>query len=206
MNVSLLGQGPIREHVEAGLAALGIKPAPIWVGADILISACYRRIVSRRELDRHKVCVNVHPSPLPAYRGCNPINWMVLEGARYAGVTIHRMVEKVDAGDILLQSIWPIKPGTTAQRLMTRAAYEAEDLIQIAYHQLCDGTATWTPQDESKATYRGKRTPDMGRITDDMSVEQIDRLVRAVGKPWPGAFLERGGKRYIIWEGEPCES
>ncbi len=98
-------------------------------------------------------CLNVHPSLLPAYRGPSPEFWVLRNGERTTGVTIHLMDEHLDTGDILLQEAFEIPEGITAAALEQHCAVLGGPLLARAVRALAAGTAARVKQDESRASY-----------------------------------------------------
>lgn len=131
---------------------------------------------------------NMHGSLLPKYRGRVPVNWAVLHGERQAGATLHRMLEKPDAGGILAQQSVPILPDDTAHEVFQKVTVAAEMALDAVLPQLVAGTAAEQAQDLSRGSYFGGRRPEDGRIDWRLSAESIHNLVRAVAPPYPGAF------------------
>ncbi|MFD2178159.1 bifunctional UDP-4-amino-4-deoxy-L-arabinose formyltransferase/UDP-glucuronic acid oxidase ArnA [Veronia pacifica] len=180
---------------------------PIWVDKiralkpDILFSFYYRNMISSQILN----CAptggfNLHGSLLPAYRGRAPANWALVNGEAETGVTLHQMTEKPDAGGIVCQRRIAITDEDTALTLSDRMVSEAGSMLdQILPDFLTDNIET-TEQDESKASYFGRRTPADGEIDWQKSAREIFNLVRAVTEPYPGAFTFLGEKKVIIWQ------
>lgn len=154
--------------------------------------------------------LGMHPTLLPVGRGRAAIPWAILKGLEETGVTLFRMDEGVDTGDILAQTQIPLRPDTDATALYREVEEAHVALIRSAYPKLAAGTLEARPQDESRATIWPGRRPEDGRIDPDGSVADAERLVRAVTRPYPGAFIERDGRRIVIWKariarpGEDC--
>jgi methionyl-tRNA formyltransferase len=171
---------------------------------DFLFSFMFRRLLSRELLDVPKRgALNLHPSALPKFRGRCPINWVLVEGERETGVTLHYMVEKPDRGDIVGQRRFPIAEEDTALTLHRRATEEARLLFREVYPLLREGRAARTPQDASQASYYGGRRPEDGEIDWNWPARRIYNLVRAVTHPYPGAFTTRAGQRVFLWWARP---
>ncbi|HYB90060.1 MAG TPA: formyltransferase [Candidatus Binataceae bacterium] len=145
---------------------------------------------------------NVHPSPLPAYRGRAPVNWMLVNGEREAGVTLHYMVARADAGDIVGQRIVPIDDDDTALTLYRKLVPLGAALIREFHPQIAAGNAPRRPQDLSRGSYFGRRTPEDGRIDWKWPARRIFNLVRAVTHPYPGAFAFAHGRKLFIWKAQ----
>ena len=180
---------------------------PIWVKKikdlepDILFSFFYRKMVKKAILDISPGGnLNLHGSLLPKYRGRAPINWVLVHGEKETGVTLHYMTPKPDDGDIVGQKVIEIASEDTARTLMQKATVATEKLLGEVLPLIKSGKAPRTPQDNSKASYFGGRKPADGEIQWDQSATQIRNLVRAVTKPYPGAYTYLGEKKVFIWE------
>jgi len=146
--------------------------------------------------------LGIHPTLLPEGRGRAPIPWAILKGLKQTGVTLFKLDEGVDTGEIAAQEILPLAPDETATTLYKRVNDAHRTIIRNAWPALSADAIELRKQDESRATIWPGRTPEDGRITTDMTVEHVDRLVRATTRPYPGAFTESGGKRVRIWNGK----
>ena len=163
------------------------------VDADIFVVAAFGQILSKEILDiPPKGCINVHASLLPEYRGAAPIQWAIADGREYTGVTIQQMNEGVDTGDIISSSVVPISPEETGESLFNKLMLEGAKLITKTLDDIESGKATFTPQDESKATRAKILRKSMGRIDFTLSASQIERTMRAF-TPWPGCFTTLDG-------------
>ena len=167
---------------------------------ELIFSFYYRRMIPMAVLRAaRRGAFNMHGSLLPRYRGKAPVNWAVLNGETRTGVTLHHMVAKPDAGDIVDQEAVAIGPEDTAHDVMKRLVPAARQLLDRQLAALKAGTAPRHPQDESQATYFGGRRPEDGRIDWTQPARRIVDLVRAVARPYPGAFTERDGRRLTVW-------
>lgn len=172
---------------------------------DILFSFYYRRLVDDAILAIPPLgAMNLHGSLLPRYRGRSPVNWVLVEGERETGVSLHYMVRKPDAGDLVAQRRIVIEPRETARTLFTKVTLEAAELLRETLPAIRAGTNARIPQELSAGSYRGGRRPEDGRIDWRWPATRIDALVRAVTHPFPGAFTGLGGRRLDIWEAEPA--
>ena len=163
---------------------------------DFIFSFYYRHMLPIEALAQAKRgAYNMHGSLLPKYRGRVPVNWAVLNGERETGATLHRMVEKPDAGAMLAQQAVPILPDDTAAEVFDKVTVAAEIALDRVLPALLDGSARETPLDLAAGAYFGGRRPEDGRIDWRSSAERIHNLVRAVAPPYPGAFctLPDGG-------------
>ncbi len=146
-----------------------------------------------------RAAVNLHGSLLPRYRGRAPVNWQLLHGEREGGVTLHHMVKRADAGDIVDQEPFPIGADDTPTDLFARVLSAAERVLERSAVGVVEGTAPRWVQLESKATVFGRRRPEDGRIDWRQSAEDVRNLVRAVTKPYPGAFCYAGREKVTVW-------
>ncbi len=144
--------------------------------------------------------VNAHASLLPLFRGAAPIQRAIRDGHAETGVTIMRIVEQLDAGDILLARRTPIDPKENSGALRERLAELSGPALVEALQQIQAGTAKYTPQDHAKATYAPKVEKEHGVIDWKLPAIEVDRLVRAM-TPKPGAQTRLGSKRFIVMEG-----
>ncbi len=146
---------------------------------------------------------NMHGSLLPKYRGRVPINWAIINGEQKTGVTLHHMVKRADAGDIVDQEAVPIGPDETAREVFERVVTAARSVLERQIEAIKAGTAPRRAQDETQATYFGGRKPEDGRIDWSQNAVQIFNLIRAVTQPYPGAFTVVKGKKLFIWWAKP---
>lgn len=141
---------------------------------------------------------NVHGSLLPRYRGRVPVNWAVLHGETETGVTLHEMAEKPDAGAIIAQTTVPILPDDTAHDVFGKLTVATEQTLWNSIPQLIKGCAPRIINDLANGSYFGGRKPEDGRIDWQKPAQQVYNLHRAVAPPYPGAFTEQNGHRFII--------
>jgi methionyl-tRNA formyltransferase len=166
---------------------------------DFVFSFYYRQMLGRPWLDLpRRGALNMHGSLLPKYRGRAPVNWAILKGERETGATLHYMVEKPDAGDIVGQQRVPILPDDSARDVAEKVAFAAELLLDLALPLLKEGRAQRRPQDLAAGSYFGQRRPEDGRIDWRQSNQDVHNLVRAVAPPYPGAFTTSQGRKITI--------
>lgn len=166
---------------------------------DFIFSFYYRNMLPMSLLALAKRgAYNLHGSLLPKYRGRVPVNWAVLNGETETGVTLHEMVEKPDAGAIIAQTAVPILPDDTAYDVFTKLTVATEQTLWNVIPQLLNDTAPRLPNALTQGSYFGGRKPEDGRIDWQQSAQQIYNLHRAVAPPYPGAFTDQNGHRFII--------
>ena len=180
---------------------------PLWVekirafAPDILFSFYYRDMLKPAILDIPKAgCLNLHGSLLPKYRGRAPINWALVNGESETGVTLHYMTAHADDGDIVCQKKVSIDDNDTAVSLNHKMVTAAAGMLDECLPLIKVGEANRKPQDRAQATYFGGRKPADGLIDWSKSSGQVRNLVRAVTRPYPGAFTYRGQRKIFIWE------
>ena len=166
---------------------------------DYLFSFYFRRMLPARLLAATRIAaLNMHGSLLPKYRGRVPVNWAVLHGETQTGATLHVMETKPDAGDIVAQQAVPILPDDTARDVFDKLTVAAEIALWEVLPQLLRGDVPRQPNDLSAGSYFGGRKPEDGRIDWNQPAASVYNLVRAVAPPYPGAFFEAGGHRFIV--------
>ncbi|MDO5115371.1 MAG: formyltransferase [Synergistaceae bacterium] len=173
---------------------------------ELLFSFYYRALIPKAALDIPRLgAYNIHGALLPKYRGRACVNWAVLNGERETGATLHVMTEQADRGDIVDQQAVPIEFSDTAHDVFLKVAEAARLILARRLPELEAGRAPRVPQDEAEATYFGRRRPADGEIDWNKSAVEIYNLVRALTRPFPGAFTELDGKKYYIWRALPAE-
>jgi methionyl-tRNA formyltransferase len=173
---------------------------------DIILSFYYRNMISTRILDLAALgAFNMHGSLLPKYRGRTSIHWAIIEGETQTGATLHHMVKAADAGDIVDQEAVPILFEDDALALTYKVRDAAVKVLDRQLPQLLAGTSPRKAQDASLATVFGGRTPEDGRINWSQDPIRIYNLIRAVTRPFPGAFTDINDKRIFIWKARPLQ-
>lgn len=121
---------------------------------DLMVSIAASQILKQRVLDVPRYgCINLHSAPLPRYQGMMPNFWTMLHEEPVAAVTVHYMVEKLDAGDILVQHAVPIHPTDSLHDLMVRSKEIGVQALLEAVAQIEQGTTQPRPMDSNQATY-----------------------------------------------------
>ena len=179
----------------------------LWVerirkmGPDILFSFYYRNMVGKKLLEIPPVgCFNLHGSLLPRYRGRCPVNWVLINGETETGVTLHHMTQRPDDGDIVGQKKVPIEYADTALSLHAKLASAAGELLDDLLPKILANEVHRIPQKEVEASYFGGRGPEDGEINWHQSALTVHNLVKAVTRPYPGAFSFLGNRKCIFWQ------
>jgi methionyl-tRNA formyltransferase len=176
------------------------------IAPDFILSFYYRNMIKPVVLAiPRRGALNLHGSFLPRYRGRVPVNWAVINGETETGATLHYMVEKPDAGDIVDQEKVEILFTDTAHDVFGKVTQAAATVIARAWPQLVAGTAARIPMDLTAGNYCGGRKPVDGLIDWTKSAKAIYNLVRGVTHPYPGAFTYLGARKVVIWSAWPVE-
>ncbi len=176
------------------------------IAPDFIFSFYYRNMIKPVVLDiPRRGAFNLHGSYLPKYRGRVPVNWVVINGETETGATLHYMVEKPDAGDIVDQEKVPVLFTDTAFDIFTKVTEAAVQVIARAWPRLAAGTAARIPMDLKAGSYFGGRKPTDGLIDWSKPAVTIYNLIRGVTHPYPGAFTYLNGTKVVIWQAWPVE-
>jgi methionyl-tRNA formyltransferase len=166
---------------------------------DILLVAAYGRILPNSILDVPRIApMNVHASLLPRHRGPAPIEGAILAGDAETGVTLMRIVERMDAGPMYFQRKLPIEPHDTQATLKEKLAELGASAALEAIDLAARGALVETPQDEALATYTAQIEKKDAVIDWTASAAQIERMTRAYD-PWPVARTRLGSDEVLIW-------
>lgn len=168
---------------------------------DVIVVVAFGQIIPKEILHMPKYgCINVHASLLPAYRGAAPIQWAVINGDKESGVTIMRMDEGVDTGDMISKVIVPLNEKETGGSLFDRLSESGAKLLVETLPMLEDGSAVFEKQPEESTTpYAAMISKKMGELDWAKSATELERLIRGLN-PWPSAFSHLNGKTLKIWE------
>ncbi|MFC4375075.1 methionyl-tRNA formyltransferase [Nocardia halotolerans] len=142
--------------------------------------------------------VNLHDSLLPKFTGFSPVLWALISGESETGLTVHRMDDSLDTGDIIVQKSLPIGPTATGTELVLAGLDLIPDALSEALDAIENGTAVWRPQDRAERTYFHKRADIDSRIDWSSSAVDLERFVRALSAPYPPAYSCYRGRRVEI--------
>jgi methionyl-tRNA formyltransferase len=141
--------------------------------------------------------IGMHPTLLPERRGRAPLNWALRDGLKESGVTMFYLDEGVDSGDIIYQRRFRIEDSDTIEDLVVKV----NDILIEMNTDLINNypDVPRIPQDHSKATYKEKLTPDDGELKQEMSAQEIDRIIRSLASPhFPDPFIVVDGQRLAV--------
>lgn len=189
-NIPLFKGNPRKGNVSAFIAGYSI---------DVLVSVNYLFLIESDVINwPKKMAFNIHGSLLPKYRGRTPHVWSIINNEKETGITAHLIDEGCDTGAIIDQITIPIQPNDTGTEILQKYAAQYPKLIDSVLGKVQSSEYNTKVQDESKATYFGKRTPEDGEINWDWHKERIRNWVRAQSNPYPGAFSFMKGQKVII--------
>ncbi|MBE0566996.1 MAG: methionyl-tRNA formyltransferase [Krumholzibacteria bacterium] len=148
-------------------------------------------------------CINVHASLLPRWRGVSPVQYAVMHGDSWTGVTIMRMDEGVDTGPVLAERSLAIAPEDSAGELLDRLAGQGADLLIHTLRRLANGQVDPVPQNDEGAVYAPKLTRSLSAVRWDRHCVTVHNQIRALS-PWPGTTTYLGEQLLKITEARPC--
>ncbi|MCB9894177.1 MAG: methionyl-tRNA formyltransferase [Planctomycetes bacterium] len=182
--------------------------ALIALAPDVIVVVAFGQILKKAVLERPKHgCLNFHPSMLPAYRGAAPVQRAILEGVVDSGLTVMRLVKKLDAGPILLQRPWRMDPAKNAIELLAEAGDLGAPMMMETLAKLDAGIEP-RMQDESGVTFAPPLQKSDGELHFAASAVELVNRVRAV-QPWPRAeawLLGEHETRVIVHHAQIAES
>ena len=146
-------------------------------------------------------CVGFHPTLLPRGRGRAPVAWLVLDGTPGAA-NFFVMDAGTDSGPILVQEPFDVSPTDDAEQVTATLEQAIVRALDRWLPKLLAGEWNPQPQDETQATYHGKRAPEDGWIDWTKSAIEIHALIRAAGRPHPGAYSYLKDRKLLVWRAE----
>jgi len=176
---------------------------------DLVLSASCGLRIPKLILDLPSIgAINIHGGLLPAWRGANILNWVLIEGATETGVTAHWMTEGFDEGPIIAQQTLSIDFLDTAWTLSNKLRHLSSQLLSSLLTDIELGVVLPSqPQDDSQARYYKRRTPEDGQVDWKKSNLEIYNLIRALVTPWPGAYtVTEAGMKVVFRDLVPYES
>lgn len=198
--------GPLAEELGAPIFRVDDVNAPEPIAAlraaepDLLLVIGWSRICGAEFRGVARMgTIGYHPTLLPRMRGRAALAWTILLGLERSGGTLFWMDEGVDSGPVAAQEAFDIPPGTTLPELMELQLAAQEKMIRALVGKLEAGVRPAEPQDHEEATYLAVRRPADGEIDWTEGAEEIERLVRAVTRPFPGAFSRLGEREVVVW-------
>jgi methionyl-tRNA formyltransferase len=156
--------------------------------------------IIEKDIIKHskKLSFNIHGSLLPKFRGRTPHVWAIINGETKTGITAHKIDEGCDTGNVIEQVEVDIQDFDTGASILEKFNKLYFPLIEKVIENCQEETIEYKFQDESKASYNGKRTPKDGEINWNWDSERIINWVRAQAFPYPGAFTYYKKNKIII--------
>lgn len=169
---------------------------------DIMVVVAFGQILSEEILNIPKYgCINVHGSLLPEYRGAAPIQWSIIHGREYGGVTTMYMAKGLDSGDMILKAQEKIRDDDTYGSLYDRLSVIGADLLIKTLELIESGEAPRTPQNDAEATTAPMITREMEHIDWNKRAVDIVNLIKGLN-PQPVAHTLLKGEKLKIWFAE----
>ena len=170
------------------------------INPDVIVVVAFGQIIPSEIIHMPKYgCINVHASLLPKYRGASPIQWTVLDGCEYSGVTTMLMDEGIDTGDILETATVKLDERETGGSLFDRLSLVGAKLLVETLDKAEAGQLHPVKQDDSQSSYVRMMDKSFGLMDFTQPVEILERKVRALN-PWPSAFTHMDEKLLKIWD------
>jgi methionyl-tRNA formyltransferase len=193
---------PVREFGKGDREA--VTAAVLAAEPDAVVVVAFGHILREPLLSapRHG-CLNVHASLLPRWRGVSPVQYAILNGDAWSGVTIMRMDTGVDTGPVLAYRSVPVGPEETAGELLDRLAGQGADQLIHTLRGLDNGTVTPQPQNDEGAVYAPKLTRTLSAIRWDRHCVVVHNQIRALA-PWPGATTYLGDQLLKVTQARPA--
>lgn len=173
-------------------------------GPDLLFVIGWSRLVETAVIDiPSTAALGMHPAPLPRGRGRAPIAWSIIKGLDETALSFFHLVEEADAGDLVGQKPIPIQANDDAASLYEKIVQAGRQLIRQYYPEFASGHVPRSPQDESKATWWPKRSPEHGLIDWNLPPWDVYNWIRGQTRPYPGAYSYIDGEKVTAWAANP---
>ena len=174
---------------------------PRKINADVYILCAYNRKLPKEIIATPKKgTINLHAGKLPEYRGASVMNWAITNGETKGACTIHYVTEEIDAGDILAEEFYEIKYEDTIEDVRKKVNSIFPKLLISVLEQIDNNAVKPRKQDERMARYWPSRKPEDGMIDWSKSSREIYNFVRALTRPYPGAYTYLNGKKVYVWK------
>ena len=170
---------------------------------DLTVVISWSQIIPKEILRAGRLgCIGIHYSMLPARRGGAPLSWALIDGLTESGITLLHLDDGIDTGDIIAQKRFDIGPEDTTRTLLDKIRVLAPQIVAENIDALLNGTAPRQRQNESMASYTTRRKPEDSRIDWSQSDEKLHNFIRGLAPPYPSAFTDLGGHRWVIPEAQ----
>jgi len=175
---------------------------------DLLILGGWQRLIPENILSTLRIGgIGVHGSPehLPKGRGRSTVNWSIIEGKKQFILHIFLMTPGVDDGDIIDYKIFDINKWDTCRTIYYKFTVMQKRMLENIIPKILNNKFERKPQ-KGKPSFYPKRTPEDGLIDWNKPVIEIYNLIRALTKPYPGAFSFLNNNKFLIWNAQPFDS
>ncbi len=173
---------------------------------DLIVVVAYGKILPKEILDNPPLgCINIHGSLLPKLRGAAPIQWSVINGDEYSGVTSMMMNEGLDTGDMLVERRVKIDFKETSGELYDRLSFVGAEVLEETLKKIEDGTLVRTPQNDDESTYAPLLNKEISNINWNDTALSVYNKIRGLN-PWPIAITYIDGVKYKVYEAEFLEN
>lgn len=170
---------------------------------DLILSVGWRRLIPSSIFKIPKFgTINMHEALLPQYRGFAPINWVLINGEKKTGITLHYIDETADTGDILLQKSVIISKNDTAKSLFDKLLKLVSSMILELLQKIEEKSLAPITQQKAEGFFASRRFPKDGQIDWQQNKETIYNLIRALSDPYPNAFCYYQNKKILIKSAE----
>lgn len=168
---------------------------------DFIVVLGWSQILRPRVLRLARIGIaGAHASLLPRNRGRAPVNWALIKGETETGNTLMWLAEGVDSGQIIDQTVIPISPYDTCATIYEQVALSNRDMLLRLLHQLEAGERPGRPQPATDEPLLPARKPEDGLINWEAPAGDVYNFVRALTRPYPGAFSHLNGRRWTVWQ------
>lgn len=173
---------------------------------DLIVVVAYGKILPKEILEAAPMgCVNIHGSLLPKLRGAAPIQWSVINGDEYSGVTSMMMNEGLDTGDMLVKKQVKIDFNETSGELYNRLSFVGAEVLEETLKKLEDGNLVRVCQNESESSYAPLLNKEISNINWNESALTVYNKIRGLN-PWPIAVTYINGVKFKIFKAEYVEN
>ena len=145
-------------------------------------------------------CIGFHPTPLPKFRGRAAIPWQIILGVKSSKISLFKLAQGIDSGDIIYQYPYSIDKTDYAMDVYAKVCDAMRNALNICIPHIYGGSVNFIKQDDNEASYLLARRPEDGHIDWTLPGKQIETLIRATSKPYPGAFSYYKDKKVIFWK------
>jgi len=172
------------------------------INPDLIIVCGWQRLICEDILNIPKLgTIGFHSSLLPKYRGRAPVNWAIIMGEKETGITMFYLTPNADDGDIIAQKSFPILLNDDCNTVYKKSAKAGAELVKEYLPKIKKGTAPRIHNPSASFPAYPKRTPQDGLIDFNRSALDVYNFVRALTKPYPGAYyFDENNKKVIVWK------